>query len=316
MERNAEEHLIDYYFVTAASSRSIERIKKRLLKHGSLAQKGTTRACHASMAFKPKIVDRYPRSNHLDTPLLPWVARACLPKGVRVRTRPPQPKFATFVGWNERGEKLYGAYLLVFEKLHITNQHQPVYIPKAIGFLSHYPLFYAFEVFLRCLWHSIPRRIITLDELLIHYFYDIPAPPLGRKIAYDLGRMKVLLARRSMYDLPVLELPVSTLFQRLTVDNIVLLLKLLLLGSRIILVSSQETELSQVAESELTAVAETLISFIYPLKWNHLYIPLISKKVGEKLIDYSAPFLVGIPAYLRNRDEFSRHLRRAIIVDL
>jgi len=316
MERIPEEHLIDYYFLVTASFRSIEGTKKRLQKIGSLAQNGATRSHHANFAFKPKIVDRYPRTNHLDTPLLPWVARACLPRGVRVRTKPPPPKFSTFVGWNACGVKLYGACLLVFEKLHLPNQHQSVYMPKALGFLSHYPLFYAFEVFLRCLWHSIPRNIITLEELLIHYFYDIPAPPIGKKIAYDLGRMKVLMARRSQYDLPVLELRVATLFQRLSVENIALVLKLLLLGSRIIIVSSQETELSQVAESELTAVAETLISFIYPLKWNHLYIPLMSKKVGEKLIEYSGPFLVGIPAYLRNREEFSRLPRRAYIVDL
>jgi len=316
MERTPEEHLIDYYFLVTASPRSIEGIMKKLQKIGSLAQNGATRSHHASFAFKPKIVDRYPRTNHLDTPLLPWVARACLPRGVRVRTKPPPPKFSTFVGWNACGVKLYGACLLVFEKLHLPKQNQPVYMPKALGFLSHYPLFYAFEVFLRCLLHSIPKRIISLEELLIHYFYDIPAPPIGKKIAYDLGRKKVLMARRSQYDLPVLELRVATLFQRLSVENIALVLKLLLLGCRIIIVSSQETELSQVAESELTAVAETLISFIYPLKWNHLYIPLMSKKVGEKLIEYSGPFLVGIPAYLRKREEFSRLPRRACIVDL
>jgi len=315
MERNP--HLIDYYFVTTASAKSIEGIKRRLKKHGSLAHKGgSSKAQYASLYLVPKIVDRYPRVNRQDTPLLPWVARACLTRGVGVRTKPPPPKFSTFIGWNELGVKLYGACLLVFEKLNLPNQLENVYIPKALGFLSHYPLFYAFEVFLRCLWYSIPKKIITLEDLLLHYFYDIPAPAPGKKIAYDLGRMKVMLARRSIYDLPVLELPVATLFQRLSVENIVLLLKLLLLGSRIILVSSQETELSQVAESELTAVAETLISFLYPLKWNHLYIPIMSKKVGEKLVEYSGSFLVGIPAHFLRREEFSRLPRRAIIVDL
>jgi len=316
MERAPQDRLLDYYFVVTANQRSIEGTKNRLHKSVSLASKGMCRPCHANFGFKPKIVDRYPRTNHPDTPLLPWVSRACLPRGVRVRTKPPAPMFSTFVGWNELGEKLYGACLLIFEKLPLSNQNQPVYMPKALALLSHYPLFYAFEFFLRCLWHSIPRQIITLEVLLVHYFYDIPAPSLGKKIAYDLGRMKVLLAQRSVYDLPVLELPVSALFQRLSVPNIVLVLKLLLLGHQIILLASQETGLSTVAESELTAVAETLISFIFPLKWNHLYIPILSKVVASKLTEYSGPFLVGLPAYLLKRPELGRLPKRAVVVDL
>lgn len=315
MARSANDRLLDYYFLVAANQRSIEGTKKRLRKY-SLASKGISRPCHANFGFKPKIVDRYPRTNHQDTPLLPWVARACLPKGVRVRTKPPAPKFSTFIGWNELGEKLYGACLLIFEKLPLSNQNQPVYMPKALALLSHYPLFYAFEVFLRCLWHSIPRQIITLEALLVHYFYDIPAPPLGKKIAYDLGRMKVLLAQRSINDLPVLELPVSALFQRLSVPNIVLVLKLILLEHQVILLASHESELSTSAESELTPIAETLISFIFPLKWNHLYIPILSRGVAEKLKDYSGPFLVGLPAYLSKRSELGRLPKRAIVVDL
>jgi len=316
MERPKHDRLLDYYFVVTANQQSIEQIKKRLSKTVSLASKGISRPCQASFTFKPKIVDRYPRVNHQDTPLLPWVARACLPTGVRVRTKPPAPRFSTFVGWNELGEKLYGACLLIFEKLPLSNQNQPVYMPKALALLSHYPLFYAFEVFLRCLWHSIPRQIITLEVLLVHYFYDIPAPSLGKKIAYDLGKMKVLLAQRSVYDLPVLELSVSVLFQRLSVPNIVLVLKLLLLGHQVILVASHETELTTVAESELTAVAETLTSFIFPLKWNHLYIPILSRSVAEKLTEYSGPFLVGLPAHLLKRPDRAKLPKRAIVVDL
>ncbi len=127
---------------------------------------------HALFALEPKIGDRYPSRNYSDTPLLPWVARASMPRGVRARTIPPAPRYFTFTGWNIDGSKLYGACLEVFEKMDIKKQRQPVYIvPNTLGFISHY--FYAFDVCLRCLWHVIHKKLIRLEDLLMNYFYSI-----------------------------------------------------------------------------------------------------------------------------------------------
>ena len=154
------------------------------LKTKSLAQAHDKDPMHAQFALRPKIVDRYPTKNYPDCALLPWVARASMPRGVRARTRPPPPKYFTFTGWNTDGHKLYGACLEVFEYIEIKNQKQPVYLPKTLGLLSHHPYFHAYEIFLKCLWHTIPKRIIPIEDLILHYFYDIPAPPVSKKVRY------------------------------------------------------------------------------------------------------------------------------------
>ena len=156
--------LVDYYFVVSCDDRGINHIKEKLSME-SLAPKNEKTARHAAFALKPKIIDRYPSSNHNDTPLMPWVARTAMPRGVRARTMPPAPTFFVFVGWNIDSSKLYGACLRVFEKIHIQNQYQTVYNPKTLGFVSHYPYFCAFDVFLRCLFHVIPKNLIPLGTL-------------------------------------------------------------------------------------------------------------------------------------------------------
>jgi len=306
-KRTKDERLLEYYFVVGASQKSVDAICSRLAQK-NLAPRSGGKAYFANFAYKPKVIDRYPLVDHPENPLLNWVARSCLPRGVRVRTKPPAPKFGWFVGWSPDGMPLYGSYLVVFEKLPLPNQSEPVYQPKALGLISHFPMFYAFEVFLTCLWHSVPKNIITLEELLVHYFRDIPAPAEGYKISYDLGKMKVGLVRPKPLDLPIVELPRCVLFQRLSVDRIAVLIKCILLQKRIILVSS--------TECELMAVSETLRSLIFPLKWKHLYIPLMTRNVGSKLYVHQGPFLVGVPRFMLKRPEFSKFPKHSIVVFL
>eukprot|EP01083_Nonionella_stella_P275576 935972_1 len=291
--------LVDYYFVVSCSDHGKEQTKRRLCRQ-SLAPPHEKEARHALFALKPKIVDRYPTRNYSDTPLLPWVARASMPRGVRARTIPPAPRYFTFTGWNIDGSKLYGACLEVFEIMDIKKQRQPVYIPKTLGFISHYPYFYAFDVFLRCLWHVIPKKLIRLEDLLMHYFYDIPAPLPRKKIAYDLGKMKVLLACRNEFDVPIMELPIETPFTQLSKDRICMIIKLLLLEHRIVFVCT--------LVHELTPVCELFASLLFPLRWRHLFIPLVCRPMAEalkKMADYEYPFLVGLPRFVYVRPEIS-----------
>eukprot|EP01084_Bolivina_argentea_P313373 542683_1 len=317
--------LVDYYFVVSCDDRGIGHIKEKL-RHESLAPQNEKTARHAQFALKPKIIDRYPDMNHEDTPLLPWVARTSMPRGIRARTRPPAPTFFTFVGWNTDTSKLYGACLMVFEKIHIKNQLQTVYIPKTLGFVSHYPYFCAFDVFLRCLWHVIPKNLIPLENLLIHYFYDIPAPAPSRKIAYDLGQMQVLLACRNAFDVPILELPMETAFTQLSKDRICFILKLLLLEKRVIFICGDM--------HQLTPVCELFVSLLFPLRWRHLYMPLLSHTMFQALMTRSkvkqydrnghpipshdhpmryryredAPFIVGLPRFVYLNPEIQNNM--------
>ena len=110
--------LLDFYFVVSCTSNGKEVIKSRL-KNVSLADTKDSKPKFAKFALKPVIIDRYPSISHKNTPLLPWVARIAMPRGVRARTRPPYPRIGHFVGWNIDGSKLYGIYLEIYEKIDL-----------------------------------------------------------------------------------------------------------------------------------------------------------------------------------------------------
>ncbi len=129
----------------------------------------------------------------------------------------------------------------------------------------------------------------------MHYFYDIPAPAPRKKIAYDLGRMKVLLACRNEFDIPIMELDNAIAFTQLSKDRICMLLKLLLLEQRVMVVCAQV--------HELTPVCELFSSLLFPLRWKHLYIPIVCRSMALALKDCDGPFLLGMPRFVFMRPE-------------
>ncbi len=45
----------------------------------------------------------------------------------------------------------------------------------------------------------------------------------------------------------------------------------------------------------LTAASHAIIELIYPLKWPHLFVPLVPVSMIDDLVHYPAPFILGIP---------------------
>ncbi|ETO36213.1 hypothetical protein RFI_00851 [Reticulomyxa filosa] len=205
--------LLDYYFVVSCSDGGKEQIKRKL-KHRSLATENQTVPRFASFALKPKIVDRYPAKDYPNTPL-------DNEKKIK-QTNKKKKRFFFFVqkkkkggGREKRGKRNEeicrtkgGQKKHKHKHIHIyksnttntQNQVEDVYVPKALAFVSHYPYFFAFDVFLRkkigelqkkkklrCLWHVIPKKLIRLEDLLMHYFYDIPAPAPRKKVCVFCG---------------------------------------------------------------------------------------------------------------------------------
>ena len=113
--------------------------------------------------------------------------------------------------------------------------------------------------------------------------------------------MKVLLACRNEFDVPIMELPIETPFTQLSPDRIVMIIKLLLLEHRIVFVCGMV--------HELTPVCELFSSLLFPLRWRHLFIPLLCHPTAlKKIKEYKQPFLVGLPRFTYARPAVSSHM--------
>jgi DENN (AEX-3) domain/uDENN domain len=264
----------------------------------------------ADHTFRPTITSRYPLEDHADNPLNPMVVQFCHPvDDVIVPSKSYElPRIHHFVLTNERGRKIYGTCLTVFEE-HVPplnspwNQHslteeddsslegavelsmspsarrKALYLPKVLCLLSTWPYLTAFREYLSQLYRLavLTDAMIAPIERFVVNLYEIPAPPPG---AYEV-QVSILNSTIRFWappaKLPIAytALPFQILFECLDVDNVLQLWSAMLMERKILLVSSQH--------SILTVCSEILCSLLFPMRWSHLYVPLLPKMLCPML---------------------------------
>lgn len=264
----------------------------------------------ADHTFRPTITSRYPLEDHADNPLNPMVVQFCHPVGdVLVPSKSYElPRIHHFVLTNERGRKIYGTCLTVFEE-HVPSLHSPwnqhslteeddssveggvelsmstsarrkaLYLPKVLCLLSMWPYLTAFREYLSQLYRLavLTDAMIAPIERFVVNLYEIPAPPPG---SYEV-QVSILNSTIRFWappaKLPIAytALPFQILFECLDVDNVLTLWSAMLMERKILLVSSRH--------SILTVCSEILCSLLFPMRWSHLYIPLLPKMLCPML---------------------------------
>ena len=79
---------------------------------------------------------------------------------------------------------------------------------------------------------------------------------------------------------------IHCLFKMLSVEQIIKIFENLLLEKTIIFISNSEVAVGYVIES--------LVSFLYPLKWEHVILPMLPKSMIN-LLEAPMPLLAGLP---------------------
>jgi len=149
---------------------------------------------------------------------------------------------------------------------HARDQGGPgaaVYAPKCVCIVSRWN-FRGFRDFLVLLYNlSLSPLPFPLERIVGNFMTEVPLPPAGR----------VTVQYMVMPDTPTIafqrpapnrrvdpwELDYRTVFECLDLDNIVLLLRCMLVERALILHSTQF--------SLLTKASEVLVSLLYPLRW-------------------------------------------------
>jgi len=271
--------------------------------------------------FSPKITARYPLIDYPDNPLNPMVTHFCFPQSDSIV---PSKEFVMsrihhFVLTNDKGKKIYGTCLTVYEeyfpaglnnpynrrhkvhemfpeKIEVTIDHDgneeipPLYIPRVLCILSTWPYLYAFREYLAQLYRlstSTTLMEVPLERFVQNICLEIPAPPPGAfEIELSILKSQIKFwAPPAKMPIPYVSIPYSTLFECLDLDSVMIVWYALLNEQKVLLVSSQY--------SILTMCAETLLSLLFPLQWSHLYIPLLPRFLSP-MLDAPIPYLVGV----------------------
>ncbi|OEU09619.1 DENN-domain-containing protein [Fragilariopsis cylindrus CCMP1102] len=288
--------------------------------------------------FAPKITARFPLEDHSDHPLNPMVTQFCFPVGDIIQpSEYRMPSAHHFVMTNDKGRKVYGTCLTIYEeyqptdntpwqnneKLHsatvgeagievsVNSEGKRLYIPKCLCLLSIWPYVTAFREYLAQLYRlatSTDCMKAPIERYVMNLCMEIPAPPPGSfevKISI-LDSVIRFWSPPAKLPIAYVALPYQILFDCLDIENILHLWYCLTMERKIILVSSQH--------SILTVCSEILCSLLYPMKWSHLYVPLLPKFLCP-ILDAPVPYLCGV-----TRDNWMNVQKfvcdEAIVVDL
>lgn len=247
-------------------------------------------------AIQPSIIDRYPREEREDVSFPQGIALFCFPNGLTVSKVEKAPSFHSFVHTSEEGSRILGCCLTFYEKLTAaqiksiklclnpdTTENsfendkfrtyiEGYYLPKCMCITSNWPFVTAFKSVLCELFRiTLSPSSIPLERYICNFIDDVPSPPAGIvDITFYLGEKDITFKCPPANQPNVWTgLPVYSLFECLSPENVILLFSAVLVERQIVFVSSQYTL--------LTACSETIASLIYPFTWSHVYVPILPR---------------------------------------
>ncbi|XP_023300743.2 DENN domain-containing protein Crag isoform X2 [Lucilia cuprina] len=270
------------------------------------------------ISYQPEILLRYPTVDHNDFPLnlCPSVPLFCLPMGASLeawpyvaenkKRKPTAPVFSTFVlTVNDGTYKVYGSALTFYEDFDASQlteqqcellgwneefaQNHSLHIIKAICLLSHYPFGDTFDKWLKYL-HRLAVFGVNLPIPIERYITQLldevpfPAPSIHLQLSSE-SNDRILLTQPEDSPLPRSGAGFHMLLQNLGTENCLHVLLLALTEQKILIHSLRP--------ATLTAVAEAIVSLLFPFKWQCPYIPLCPLGLAE-VLHAPVPYLIGV----------------------
>ena len=173
-----------------------------------------------------------------------------------------------------------------------------VYVPFCICLISKYPYVQEMEKCLNSIYTIIKNGNNTdsntlINDLIMYLINSIPIPAKNTKIKFLLPYYdnSIDIDCPKLEDINIMNLSASSLLKYFSLDNLVIIFRLLISEKKILLIDNDFERLSTIADG--------LASILYPFTWIHTYIPIMSDQM-LKYLETFLPFLNGINESLMN----------------
>ena len=292
------------------------------------------------VTLKTKVVDCYPEPDTYTSQGMEFphhIHKFVFPNGCCVALQDSAASLMTFVLTLSNGNRLYGASLKMYEDIGVTRSdladaivpadppwtnpqyydpQSTLYVPKCLVVVSQYALFEVLRKFLQQLYriYRSPRGSpLPLERYIANMMHDVPLPPPGRmRVHYDRCFLttdtSLRMERPAPNQLPLVNVSYQPLFRALSLTNVLTIWGILWQEGRVVLCSRYY--------ALLTPVAEALLSLLYPLVWEGIYVPVLPSDMVD-VLDAPIPFLVGMDSRLLEVDtQQQRRPRGVVLVDL
>ncbi|KAL7520492.1 hypothetical protein ACHAWX_005254 [Stephanocyclus meneghinianus] len=251
--------------------------------------------------LEPVISARYPPADRPGQPLNPSLPQFCHPQGtdvLRASTEYKMPKIHYFVLTDSNAGKLFGTCLTFYEEFvpddqtyHPTGStKKTLYAPRVLCLLSTWPYLIAFRTYLTQLYRLATTTDLMqapIERYVLNICEEVPAPQPGSFAVQlsILGSNVRFWAPPAKQPIAYVSLPFKLLFECLDINNLMYTWYSLACERKVLLVSGQM--------SLLAVCAEILCSLLFPMRWSHLYIPLLPLSLSP-MLDAPMPYLCGI----------------------
>ena len=175
-----------------------------------------------------------------------------------------------------------------------------VYVPFCLSIISRYP--YPYEMS-RCLQSilnvmseeqiiSYLRNDFKINDLIMYLINSVPIPlEKNTRVKFYIPFFEegITLKCPKLDEINLLNISYIRLLDLFSIENLIIIIRLLLFEKKILFIDDDYTRLSEVTDA--------FISLLYPFKWIHTYIPIMSDQM-LKYLETFLPFLNGIHSSL------------------
>ena len=266
--------------------------------------------------IEAQLLDRYPpqKLSASEATFPQGIELFCMPDGLKLIQGGRMPQFYTFLTTSETGLHLHGSCLTIYEEVPeetiraagLGSPQSPIFMEKSLCIVSRLPFVDGFREFLKSLYRlSISYPRIPIERYVCNFINEVPMPPAGKvRVLYTIADTELHFQRPPLNEpTSSIGVPFERLFGVLSVESILQIFRCILLEQKILFVSSQL--------SLLTDVAECMMSLLYPLTWDHVYIPVLPRSLTG-MLQAPMPFCVGIHSAWKA--EVFEHLQQGTII--
>ena len=164
-----------------------------------------------------------------------------------------------------------------------------VYVPYCLCLISKYPYSFQMKKCLQSIYMlvtNINKLNFEINDLILHLIHSIPIPEKNSKIKfYTPYNKNVIISCPTINGLRTMNIDYLGLTNYFTIENIIIIFRLLLSEKRILFIHDDY--------ASLTKITDAFTSLLYPFNWVHTYIPIMSDQMLNCLETF-LPFINGI----------------------
>ena len=271
--------------------------------------------CSELPSIEPEIIYKFPEKDAKDLEISNVAASLCFPLNIKLCLCNEESKISTEKNYktcltNQLGDRFYTIinhfYIKItkndfYEKyknndlekikdLINSKEVEYIYIPSCICLISKNSYFEEMNFCSEAIFLYLREtniNILRLKEILSYLMNSIPSPHINTTISFPMPNCRNLIELYPCFyrDMPIYHTSPILLLDIIKIENIILLMRLLILEQKVLLISNDY--------NKLTMVSLTLISLMYPFSWINIYVPIISLKL-IKLLESFLPFFFGM----------------------